>query len=267
MTGDPGALSVNVDPMPETKSLREQYWSRRPLFISMLSLFEPGKVVDLGAGHGGFSIHAADLGWEVTAVDARTERFKKDERITWVHQDVREHDLSGYDLICCLGLFYHLTFEDQMDFLRRAAGRPMIIDTHVDHGTHKHKLSGRVVEGDGYEGRYYREPGALTSSWGNKNSFWPTLETFQRMLEETGHGPVFPATPWVTGDRTFFLVLPPLVDNNQQPAWATRRSAAAGRRSPQALVEARRAVEDGAHKALGQAKRVARGVRRRVQQR
>ena len=110
--------------MPESLSLRQQHWTRRPLFINLLSLFEPGKVVDLGAGHGGFSIHAADLGWEVTAVDARTERWKKDERITWVQQDVREHDLSGYDLICCLGLFYHLTVEDQLDFLRRAAGRP-----------------------------------------------------------------------------------------------------------------------------------------------
>ena len=122
------------------------------------------------------------------------------------------------------------------------------------------------MEGDGYEGRYYREPGALTSSWGNKRSFWPTLETFHRMLEETGHGPVLPVTPWVTGDRTFFLVLPPLVDDNQAPAWATRRDTAAAGRSG-TLDEARRTVQNGTRTALRQVKRVARGVRRRVRQR
>lgn len=241
---------------------------RHQIFVNLLSLFEPRRMVDLGTGHGNYAVRAANLGWEVTAVDARSERMKKDPRVTWVQQDIREHDLDSYDLVCCLGLFYHLTVEDQLDFLRRAAGRPVIIDTHLDHGTHKHKLSERVVEGDGYEGRYYREPGALTSSWGNPRSFWPTLPTFERMLAETGHGPVLPVNPWVTGDRTFFLVLPPMIDATQTPAWARKGQARAGSPEPaQVLSDAGTLAKGLARDAGRQAKRVARGVQRRMQQR
>ncbi|WP_109471340.1 class I SAM-dependent methyltransferase [Ornithinimicrobium cavernae] len=249
---------------------QRQHWKRRPIFINLLSLFPPGKLVDLGTGHGGFAVHAADLGWEVTAVDARSERWPKDDRVTWVKQDVREHDLSGYDLICCLGLFYHLTLPDQLDLLRRAAGRPMIIDTHLDHGSHKHPLSERVVEGDGYEGRYYREPGVLTSSWGNKHSFWPTLESFERMLLETGHGPLLPVQPWVTDDRTFFLVLPPLVDSSRRPEWASRLPDATSSPEPRALrvpQHAGAAARGAARDAARRARRIAGGVRRRMRQR
>ena len=97
----------------------------------MLGWFTPGRLVDLGAGHGAFSIRAADAGWDVTAVDARTTRFPDDARIQWIHQDVRETSLQGYDLIVNLGLFYHLTLDDQLSLLDRAAGTPMILDTHV----------------------------------------------------------------------------------------------------------------------------------------
>ena len=105
--------------------------TRLRIFDTMLGWFTPGRLVDLGAGHGAFSIRAADAGWDVTAVDARTTRFPDDARIRWVHQDVRETSLEGYDLIVNLGLFYHLTLDDQLTLLDRAAGTPMILDTHV----------------------------------------------------------------------------------------------------------------------------------------
>jgi hypothetical protein len=126
----------------------------------------------------------------------------------WLTQDVRKIDLSAFDVIACLGLFYHLTPEDQVSLLRRAAGTPIIIDTHVDNGQSTHSLSERVTV-DGYEGSWYREPGEVTSSWGNRRSFWPTPESLYLMLDHCGYPVVMAAQPWVKPDRTFFLALPP----------------------------------------------------------
>jgi hypothetical protein len=67
----------------------------------------------------------------VVGVDARSTRFPEDPRVTWVEQDIRQHDLSGYEVILCLGLFYHLGLLDQLELLKRCAGTPLIIDTHV----------------------------------------------------------------------------------------------------------------------------------------
>jgi len=89
---------------------------------------------------------AADGGWNVTAVDARDTRFPTDERITWVHQDVREADLTGYELILCLGLWYHLIIDDQLSLLQRMAGTPMILDPHVATDQPTKQLSDAVEE-------------------------------------------------------------------------------------------------------------------------
>ena len=181
---------------------------RFELFDQLLGLFPPGAVVDLGAGHGMFSLRAAQAGWSVTAVDARPDRFPRDSSVKWLTQDVRKVDLGPYDVIACLGLFYHLTPKDQVSLLRRAAGKPIIIDTHVANEQNTHRLSERVTV-DGYEGSWYREPGELTSSWGNRRSFWPTPESLYRMLKHCGYPVIMATQPWVKADRTFFLALPP----------------------------------------------------------
>lgn len=183
---------------------------RLELFDGLLGQFSPGKVIDLGAGHGLFSSRAADAGWDVTAVDARTERFPSDSRITWVEQDVREADLTGYDLIFCFGLFYHLTLDDQLALLAKASGTPLIIDTHLATAEPTHSLSGPVTV-KGYRGRYYSEKGwqrRATASWSNDRSFWPRPRAFYRMLAEHGYRAVYAGSPWVTTDRTFFLCIP-----------------------------------------------------------
>jgi predicted RNA methylase len=182
--------------------------ARFRLFDTMLAQFTPGRLVDLGAGHGKFSLRAARAGWEVTAVDARTERFPEDPRVTWVHEDVRTVSLEGYDLIVCLGLFYHLTIDDQLSLLDRAAGTPMILDTHVGVPNSTFPLSEVTVQ-RGYRGRMYQERDleAHTASWENTESFWPVPKAQQRMLTERGYV-VLTATPWYLPDRTFFLCLP-----------------------------------------------------------
>jgi len=180
---------------------------RFEIFDRVLSRFTPGRLVDLGTGHGLFAIQAADRGWTVTGVDARATRFPQDSRVDWIEQDIRDHDLSGYDLILCLGLFYHLDVHDQLELLANGKGRPLILDTHVANGRHQHRLS-REKRVQGYRGRWYTEPGRVTSSWSNPRSFWPTPDSLLRMLQEHGYQVTLAVEPWYLPDRTFFVALP-----------------------------------------------------------
>lgn len=184
--------------------------TRMAWFKRMLGIFDTGSVIDLGAGHGAFAQAAADLGWQVTASDVRDVRFPDDDRITWRVEDVREADVSGFDVISCLGLFYHLTLDDQLSLLKRSSGTPIILDTHVANDKPwPGKLTEPVVIG-GYHGRLYPEPDQLTNppaSWGNDESFWPRPQALYRMLGEHGYS-VMTANPWYLPTRTFFLCLP-----------------------------------------------------------
>ena len=177
--------------------------TRFRIFDTMLGWFSPGHLVDLGAGHGLYSIRAADAGWKVTAIDARTVRFPEDPRITWLHEDVRNTSLEGYDLIVNLGLFYHLTLDDQLFLLDRAAGTPMILDTHVATKQPKGYGLSEPVRQRGYSGRLYSEANKQdrpTASWGNLDSFWPTPAALRQDARGARLGrlhadPVLPADP------------------------------------------------------------------------
>jgi len=178
-------------------------------FERLLSLFPAGRLVDLGAGHGKLAIRAARMGWQVTAVDARTERFPDTKAADFRQADVRTVDLNGYDLILCLGLFYHLTLDDQRSLLARSAGTPIMIDTHVAVGESHYAASlGELVTVDGLEGRWFGESTLPTASWGNELAFWPTPDSLGRMLRNVGYGVVLESDPWVMSDRRFYLALP-----------------------------------------------------------
>jgi SAM-dependent methyltransferase len=180
-------------------------------FNQMLGLFPPGRLIDLGAGHGMFARAAADVGWTVTALDARGDRYPADERrIDWQIGDVRDVDLSAFDVIACLGLFYHLTIDDQLDLLARAKGAPIILDTHVANDRPVPTKLSPPVELRGYVGRLYTEPDQAThspASWGNDQSFWPRTRDLYKMLDAQSYD-VLTATPWYLPSRTFFLCLP-----------------------------------------------------------
>ena len=178
-------------------------------FDQMLGFFPPGRMIDLGAGHGAFSIRAADAGWKVTALDARGDRYPEDDRVDWVVGDVRSVSVEGYDLVACLGLFYHLTVDDQLDLLDRCSGTPMILDTHVANGRPSPFSLSPEVELRGYRGQLFREADRShsTASWGNEESFWPRPKAMYRMLDEHGYN-VMAAVPWYLPTRTFWLCLP-----------------------------------------------------------
>jgi len=88
-----------------------------------LDLVKPKTVLDLGAGHCKFSIQAIEQKYckKVYAVDARTERVPKlPKGVLFSNDNVLESDwqdigweVDGMYLIICLGLFYHLTIDEQ----------------------------------------------------------------------------------------------------------------------------------------------------------
>ena len=201
----PGHAATPVQgPRPSEEEIGER---RLATFRQVLGALPPGRLLDLGAGHGAFSQIGQELGWDVTAVDARTERMPMTEGIRWLQADVRTVDVTGYDCIAILGLLYHLELADQLALLRRCAGTPTILDTH--HALHP------VVTIDGWQGRIFVEapvtPAELahipTASWGNPESFWATGPELVRMLHESGYGTVLALEPPILPDRTFYLCL------------------------------------------------------------
>ena len=182
---------------------------RIAVFRDVLGLFHPGRLLDLACGHGLFSIAAHEMGWQVTAVDVRTERMPMTPGIEWVQHDVRSYDVGGFDAIAILGLLYHLELPDQLELLRRCSGTITILDSH--HSNRPTHLEG------GYAGHTYRElpagqedqlAGTQTAAWGNLTSFWPTQPDLVRMLQDSGYGTILALVPGNTADRTFYLCLP-----------------------------------------------------------
>lgn len=90
-------------------------------FKSLLKPLSGERLLDLGCGHGKFAVAAANMGWRVTGVDARSERWPDDERVEWVQCDVREYPLEGFDVISVLGLLYHMDQTTQLELLKKCA--------------------------------------------------------------------------------------------------------------------------------------------------
>ena len=191
------------------------------IFRTLISALKPGKMLDLGSGKGNFSMAAARLGWEVTAVDARTVRWpdpKEDPKraklirsVNWVQADVREFPIRNgeYDLICILGLLHHLEVEDQIELLKRCSGTLTLMDV---------RIAPEITDTDGpYEGVYKREHGETreerdqvpTASWGNEVSFRHTEESLLRLVRDCGYGKMMTMKPHHRENYTMFLCLPP----------------------------------------------------------
>lgn len=175
---------------------------RLEMFSELLATQRPGRLLDLGTGHGKFALLATNMGWKVTAVDARTERMPEHQAIEWVRSDVRSFtfDPAEFDCIAILGLLYHLELDAQLALLGRCSGTTAIIDTHVAlRAEHSER---------GFEGRVFEEETeAPTAAWGNERSFWPTEESLVRMLREAGYTSLKLVPPY-RPDRTFWLCLP-----------------------------------------------------------
>lgn len=182
---------------------------REVIFVEILKTLTPGTLVDLGAGHCAFSVIAHNLGFKVTAVDARTVRVPKGlpSDIGFVESNVLNVDLEQYNAICILGLLYHLTLAEQVELLNKCKNKTVIIDTHL--------IEKPVVETGGYSGKYYREAVSEKqlienprAAFTTLQSFWHTYQSFYKLIEHTGFSELTIIKPEHYPYRTFFVCKP-----------------------------------------------------------
>lgn len=151
-------------------------------------------LLDLGAGPCLFARKARDAGYDVTAVDGRTARLPDDlDGVRFIRSDVRDFDVTGYDVIAILGLLYHLTLADQEDLLRRCAyGATVILDTQIHVPEMVTDAAGEwareLIIVNGYEGVQFPEGDNPMASMGNPVSFWHTGDSLLQLFERCGYG-------------------------------------------------------------------------------
>ncbi|EKD07735.1 class I SAM-dependent methyltransferase [Limnospira platensis] len=177
-----------------------------------------GKLVDLGAGPCIFAKIARDVGFNVTAVDGRDARVPSNDElgsIQFVKSDVREFDVSNFDIVLILGLLYHFDVEDQISLLKKCnQAHTVIIDTQFhDINLATPALSERsnnsVVERLGYQGIEFFEANNPMASIGNSKSFWHTEKSLLKLFEDCAYHSVTLVDPvYVSkyGARRFYLL-------------------------------------------------------------
>lgn len=191
----------------------------RHILHSVISPSDGDKLVDLGAGPCKFSEIARDSGFTVTAVDGRTERLPSSlQGIEIVQADVRDVDLTGFDVVVILGLLYHLTLEDQIDLLRKSsAARSVIVDTqvHIPDLVVERACRERgdwhtqLAEKSGYSGVEFPEAENPMASIGNSQSWWHTEDSIARLFQECGYEEVLlVGKPYVSkyGARRWYVL-------------------------------------------------------------
>jgi tetratricopeptide (TPR) repeat protein len=201
--------------------LLQQANTRATIFRFLLSgVAKPGtRIVDLAAGPCLFAMIARDEGCAVTAVDARVERKPADDElgsIRFIQSDIRDFELSGYDVIVCLGMLYHFDLDDQILFLKRCAqtGLPVILETQIHVGalvpdSETELWARNVVRRGTYEGVVFLEHNNPMASVGNPESFWATEASLMQMIEDVGfkHAAIVdPIYQSKYGARRYFLL-------------------------------------------------------------
>lgn len=188
-------------------------------FVHILEqLFDPRKrrLLDLGCGPCLFAQKAQACGYQVTAVDARRDRVPSSDvlgPITFIQEDVRAIETSGFDVVCLLGLLYHLELDDQMALLRNCRGSAVVVDTQLCEEDRApidaSPWQTTFVQERGYTGVLYPESDSTMAGWGNELSFWHTEGSLLKMFKACGFGRVTRVIPQYSsqyGPRGFFLL-------------------------------------------------------------
>jgi SAM-dependent methyltransferase len=189
------------------------------------------KVLDLGCLEGGLSIQFARLGAQVDGLDIRSDSIAKArvaaELLGLQNARFLEGDVldlrnnpslqTGYDVVLCAGLLYHLDAQDQIPFMRsivRLCTGLALIDTHVSVDGPDQYLT---PEGIIMRGRFIGEGGAscadrrsaMWAGWANNRSFWPTEPSLLNALWSAGFafvaGARQPVFRWPWKDRSTWL--------------------------------------------------------------
>ncbi|MBM2817250.1 MAG: hypothetical protein HW421_4012 [Ignavibacteria bacterium] len=149
--------------------------------------FEKLRILDLALLEGLYGIECALQGAEVIGIDIRQENLDKTRlvidylNLTNIHlfkDDVRNISVEKYgqfDVVLCLGIFYHLDKNDLFDFIRRIyemTTNLALIDTHI---SYKHKLL-FTKDNINYYGSVYREHRDDSSNSDKTKEVWKSID-------------------------------------------------------------------------------------------
>lgn len=215
-------LTPEITTRPGTPDFMETHlhWLAIRRLLSALygGRFDRLRVADLGCLEGGFSLALAQLGAEVTGVEARPDNIAKCRLIEehfalpnlrFVQADVKEFRTSTFgtfDVVLALGILYHL--DDPVGWLRQVADATtavLYVDTHFapahDSGLEclepgLRSLGALVRRSEGgweYEGRWFHEYDSEEhrdrmpwASYSNPDSFWLTKASLINLLLRCG---------------------------------------------------------------------------------
>jgi SAM-dependent methyltransferase len=163
--------------------------------------FEPCRVLELGCLEGGHTVELAAHGYEVTAIEGRTENVR---RARWICRllcidalviggDI-EHvpllTLGHFDVVFCTGLLYHLPRPWELVEQLPAVAPSLFLSTHYA------ETEEEVV--NGLPGRWYRELGREDTLSGlSEESFWPTKSALLDLLRTTGYKHIEITRDWM----------------------------------------------------------------------
>ncbi|HEY9853003.1 MAG TPA: class I SAM-dependent methyltransferase [Leptolyngbyaceae cyanobacterium] len=170
------------------------------------------RILDLACLEGLYGIEMALQGAEVVGIEGRKAniekaRFVKEvlclDNLALIQDDVRNLDREKYgcfDVVLCLGIFYHLDVPDVFTFLEKIADvcqKLLILDTHVSITAEKCYLyKDREYWGSSYfehnpESTVSEREKLLWASLDNVNSFWLTRPSLYNLLSEVGFTSVY----------------------------------------------------------------------------
>lgn len=190
------------------------------------------RVLDLACLEGIYGLEFAKHGASVVAIEGREANLEKArfaqevlelDNISFVQDDVRNLSVSKYgefDVVLCLGIFYHLNVPDVFHFTERmfeVCRRLAIVDTHVgltSNDSYRYKefeYWGWTFREHAAESSHEERLKALWASLDNETSFWFTRPSIFNLLQNTGFTSVYscsiPATPNKGSDSDTFVAL------------------------------------------------------------
>ena len=204
------------------------------------------RVVDLGCLEGGYTVEFARLGFDSLGIEAREENLEKCNyaksklnlpNLNFVKDDVRNLSKYGkFDIVLCYGLLYHL--HDPVSFINSVSqsnNKMLLLHTHFapefdirytfglinkhliapiqrkskSLEPHKNYHLSKIVENEGYRGRWYNEwsknekkekvEKSLWASYNNHQSFWLCKKDLTKVMHRAGFDHVFEQFDY-TGD-------------------------------------------------------------------
>jgi SAM-dependent methyltransferase len=163
--------------------------------------FEPCRVLELGCLEGGQTVELARRGYQVTAVEGRSENIK---RARWIHrllavdatllaanlEEVPLREFGRFDVVFCTGLLYHLPRPWEMIQQFPTVAPRLFLSTH--YAEHEEEAI------NGIAGCWYTELGREDPLSGlSGRSYWPTKAALLDLLRASGYKQIEITRDWM----------------------------------------------------------------------